>query len=151
MAYTDVINNSRFQIPLIPALVGVGTSTGAGTATNTLVAAINPIQRRFIRPVQVNAIKVYVGTAPVAGATGVTMAFMNGTSTFATAVVGTNTATSWVDATVTSSLSKLFTVGTDGTATNVNPTINMIGTATASGLAFGTYLIDVEVSEPFYQ
>ena len=78
------------------------------------------------------AVRVRVVTAPTSA--NVTLNFLNGTSTFASAAIGTNTAGLTVDATMTQANTRFADEG--------EPTLNVVGTGTASAAqVYGVYKI----------
>ena len=138
MGYSDQkFYNRPFSRVIFSA--SAGTSSEAGTAANTLTPYKFP---KFNRRTRINKIRVLINTAPVANYTVVVARFLNGTSTFATATIGTNTAGVVVESADLSSNLTTAVFAADG-----QPTMELFGTATASGIAAGTYSIDWETQE----
>jgi hypothetical protein len=94
---------------------------------------------QFIKRSKVNAVNVRVDTIPVAGNAGTTLNFLNGTSTFATAAIGTASAGSTVAATIVPANATV--------AAGSQPTVNVVTTATVSnsGLTCGASSVYWEV------
>lgn len=138
MGYSDQKYYSRPQIPVITQ--GTATTTASGTNTNS-TGFINQSLPKFFRQTDIRSIRIYVTTVPATNLTNVNFIFLNGTNTFATATIGTNTAGSIVDATVTAG-SNTFTLGGQ-------PVLLLQGTSTASGMNYGTYDVDFEQREVY--
>ena len=140
MPYTSAQYGARPFYPVALATnVGTMTATASGQAvTNSAVAALPEFTRRTL----INKIKVQVVTAPGAGATTVKLIFKNGTSTFAVATIGTNTAGVIVAPAITAANAVI----TRGTA----PTVDALGTSTASAnTALGLYSFYFEDCEQY--
>jgi len=139
MSYTD---GKYYARPLI--LVGDNRSFGTATASGAAGFTLSTITElpKFTRRTQINYVRVKVRTAPNAGATGLIARFMNGTTTHGTLVLTTATAGQSLDFTVTgaASNSNIF-------AAESQPTINLVGTSTASGGTAGAYDIFLEERE----
>jgi len=160
MAYESPTFNSNDYLPWVgtPATpAGLGTSTasgsnsfagtvGAGSANGVFVLPV------FFNPVNVQKIRVHILTAPATNVTGLTLAFLNGTATMGSALIGTNTAGQTVDATMAS-----VTVDSHGVTTSPNwittagvqPTVVTTGTGTASAQALGTYAVSIQMRDLF--
>jgi hypothetical protein len=140
MSYSDPKYDARVMVPVV-----LGSAVGTLTFTASAHAKTNSAVYRlpkFLKRTKVNAVRVKVGTAPVAGVVSSKLIFKNGTNTFAVATIGTNTAGSTVDATMTSTNAVL--------AADTEPTVDLLGTGTASetGVA-GTFDIYFETQEQF--
>lgn len=113
------------------ALNGTMTATASDHVVTVEDAGVLP---EFFNSKRINDVKAVITTAPNAGATGVTLNFLNGTATFASIAIGTNTAGEVVAATMTDANTQI--------AEGVEPTVNLVGTATASeNTDMGTYNI----------
>ncbi len=135
--YSEPQHNVRVSVPIV---FGGTTGTSTASGVNALVGALT-VPFKPIRAMKVSNVRVRVGTAPAANLTVVTLSLLNGTATFASAVVGTHTAGEFVDATITAANANL--------AADVQPTLNLAGTATASGMASGVYDIFAELTESY--
>lgn len=139
MGYSDQKYQARPLVLVGAGAVDMGTSTGAGTASNSLASpTANPLPA-FNRRTQINAIKVEVIAAPNAAATALVMGFLNGTGTFGSVTLTT--------ATAGQILSGVMTAGNAIFAAAGQPTYNVIGTFTASGGTAGKYAIQFEQQE----
>lgn len=114
--------------------------SGATTVAATDVAATLP---KFKRRTEISAIRLRCTTIPNAAATNLVVSFLNGTSTFATATVTAATADSFIDATV------VTTGDVNVIAKDVQPTVSVSGTATATNDSLGDYDVWFEVEEKF--
>lgn len=137
--YSDQKFYSRYERPLGSA-VSFGTSTGSGTASNTLtaVAALPKVLRRC----QINKIRFKCTTIPNASATAVVAQFKNGTNVFGTVVLTTLASLGFADGVITSAANAIL-------AADTQPTIDITGTFTASGGAVGSYDMVWEQQELF--
>jgi hypothetical protein len=141
------------------AVVGgtAGTSTASSTAnSNASTFALPKLPYRFA----IKRIRVRVVTAPETNLTGCKLAFLNGTDTFAIATIGATAAGTFVDATAVtygggatlyegtatfteiSGLVRAKELGINTLAMitgDVQPTVNVLSTATASGMTQGVY------------
>lgn len=163
MGYSDQKYYSRDLDVAKPSTI-TGTAT-ASSGTNNVATGI--VIRNFTRPAKISGAEVLVTTAATAS-TALSLALLNGTTTFCViptglstagvTVVGTITNTAVVTtATVTNTLPNGSTqVGTVISTTDYRnfaagaaPTINVIGTATASGNSVGTHELWLEASELF--
>lgn len=114
-----------------------GTATASGSAGHTLsdVAELP----KFIKRSKLSAVRLKVTTIPNAASTGLIARLLNGTDTAGTAVLTTAALGASVDFTMNTSYNT-FTAGAE-------PTINLVGTSTASGAACGAYDIFFEFVE----
>lgn len=134
MSYSDGRFQSRPQI-----LVGDNRSFGTATASGAAGFTLSTITElpKFVNRVQLNRVRLKVRTAPNAAATGLTAILFNGTNTAGTVVLTTATAGQSIDFTLVS-VYNTFTA-------DAQPTLNLIGTSTASGGTAGAY--DIFMSE----
>ena len=125
--------DSQFNTPVLVPVVGLATYTAVGTGT-ALASALTIVNfPPFIRRTKVANVQVLVVTAPNAGATGLVINFLNGTSTFAVATIGTLTAGQVASASITTANTTFAAAGqATGTA---------VSTATTAGVAGGVYAI----------
>lgn len=140
MSYTDQKYYGRPQI-----LVGDNRSFGTATASGAAGFTLSTLTElpKFIKRTQLNTVRLKVRTAPNAAATGLIAIFLNGTNTHGTAVLTTATAGQTVDFTNVNS-------GSYGTFTSgAQPTLNLVGTSTASGGTAGAYDIFFEAREMY--
>lgn len=141
MGYSD---QKYYARPLIKAAAAVafGSSTAAGTASNSLAQPAGTYLPPFIRRTQITGFKVVADTAINANATPVTINLLNGTSTFGTAAVGGTLGTQGAVASgvITSAANAVF-------AAAGQPTMGLTGTFTASGGTSGTWDIYFEQDE----
>lgn len=138
MGYSDQKFYARPLINIVPS-ADFGTSTGVGTASNTLASpAANPLPT-FARRTTVGNIRVQCLAAPNVNATALVMSFLNGTATFATVTLTTATAGQTLSGVMTAPNST-FTAGGQ-------PTYGVIGTFTASGGTAGKWEIYFEQQE----
>lgn len=166
MAYNDSNFNTRVTRSVVgtpQAGVAFGTFT-SGAGTNTITDQV-PVLPTFYRATKVTAINVY----PVVAANNksdFTMIFLNGTNTMATLAITSATpgAGTWARATMStashtnteatlvspSNPSGLFVQGNVVMTASTLPTIKILGTATASADVIGTYYVEFEVQEVFY-
>ena len=164
MAYTDSNYNTRLvhwvsgspQVPYAPAsntYTASGVNTiGAGTTGNNFVLPA------FFRPTRLLNLVVYVGTAQKSGlpTAGVTLNVLNGTSTAASVTVSTaaGTAGAYIVGTITQA-NAIFGASTANlgssivAASSVIPTIQVVGSATASADTYGAFAIGLEYQEQF--
>ena len=141
MAYSD----PKFQIAyerIVLQATSFGTATAASAVGCDLDLSAVAILPKFIRRVEVKAIRVRCTVIPDAGSTAVKLHFLNGTSTFGVVTLTTATAGQWIDGTVTASNAII--------AANDQPTCKTTGTATASADAMGTYEITFELAPANY-
>lgn len=135
MGYSDqkyIVRNLDFV-----ADSGVATGTYTAGAANTLAAAF--ALPTFPRRSRITYVKVITKTASKAGSTGpVTLNFLNGTTTFAVATVGTGSVGSEVNVTPTTPSTFAALAG---------PTVTVLGTATASADTYGAYEVFFESNE----
>jgi hypothetical protein len=136
MGYSDQKFYSRGLFRVSNA-VSFGTSTGAGTASNSVTSGIN--FPKFTRRTQVNKIRVICTTIPNVSSTALNLVFLNGTNTFGAIAVTTATTSQVLDATMTAA-NAIF-------AADSQPTASAQGTATVSGAANGSYDIYFEEQE----
>jgi hypothetical protein len=134
-----------------------GTSTASSTANSNASTFTLP---KLPMKVAIKRIRVRVVTAPASNLTGCKLAFVNGTDTFAIATIATATAGQFVDATAVTygggavlyegtatfteitGLARAKELGVNAlaeVAADVQPTVNVLSTATASGMAQGVY------------
>lgn len=157
MAYVD----AQYQVAPQQEIVGepssgnaLGTVTASATQTYTGTAGAQangtfrfPV---FILPTKVTGIRVYCTSGVGNGVTGVTLGFLNGTST-----IGTTTAPAagtWVDVTIAALSTDSHGVETGAALfTGSNGEILMFNTAigTGSGSSLGTYAIDMKFRNLF--
>lgn len=135
MSYSDQRFQTR-QFKLGAPSASFGTATAAGAAGHTATDVVE--LPAFIRKTRITGIRLKVRTIPNAASTALIARAMNGTATIGTAVLTTATLGQVVD----------FTLST-GTelAANAEPTVNLVGTATASGAASGAYDVFFEFNE----
>jgi hypothetical protein len=158
MAYSDpTFNSNDYQTfvgtPATPAGLGTTTASGSnsfsgGSQTGNGIWVLP----KFFNPTNITNIRVQILTAPAANVTGLTLAFLNGTATIGSALVGTNTAGQTVDATMASTTVDSHGVTTSPawiTTAGVQPTMVTIGTGTASAQAFGTYAVQIQTKDLF--
>lgn len=138
MGYSD---QKYYARPLISVLMGqsMGTSTGAGTASNSLAQPAGAPLPSFTNRTKINAVTVIPTVAPNANATALVMSFLNGTSTFATVTLTTATAGQVLTGVMTPANAVFAAAG--------QPTFNLIGTFTASGGTAGAYTVLFEQQE----
>lgn len=109
------------------------TGTQTFTASDQVITSTD--QNNFPRYSggrRIIAVRVRVVTAPVSA--NVTLNFLNGTNTFASAAIGTNTAGQTVEATMTPTNANFADSG--------EPTLNVVGTGTASAAqVYGVYKV----------
>ncbi len=137
MSYSDQKYYSR-PLLLVADTRSFGTATASGAAGHTLSDVVE--LPKFIRRTQLGTVRLKVRTIPNAASTALTAIFLNGTNTYGTAVLTTATAGQTIDFTVTTSAYSTFTAGAE-------PTINLVGTSTASGAACGIYDVFIESQE----
>ena len=141
MSYTD---GKYYARPLI--MVGddrsFGTATASGAAGFTATDIV--YLPKFPRRTQINYVRFRCRTAPNTGATGLIVRMLNGTTTHGTAVLTTRTAGEVFDLTVTggASNSQIF-------SSESSPTMNLVGTSTASGGTAGAFDIFFEEREMY--
>ena len=114
--------------------VAISTATASGTAGHTLSAVI-PMPK-FPQRTEIQKIRVRCAVIPNAASTAVTLNFLNGTNTFGVVTLTTATAGQWLEGVITASNAII--------ADDVVPTVNMLGTSTASAAASGTYDVWLE-------
>ncbi len=136
MSYTNPEFQGRVQV-LVGDARSFGTATASGAAGHTL-SDVTELPK-FIRRTAVNAARLKVRTIPNANSTGLIARLMNGTNTAGTAVLTTAALGATVDFTMNKSYNT-FTAGSE-------PTINLVGTSTASAAACGAYDIFFEQRE----
>lgn len=128
--------------PLIPIRFNA-TSTSTATAsaqvvTNTAVANLPKVIRRT----EITGGNAIIVTAPNAGAATTVLALLNGTSTFATATIGTLTAGQVASFSITAANAVL--------AAGTQPTLSVVSTSTASQtVTQGNYDLYWEAVERF--
>jgi hypothetical protein len=110
------------------------SATGADRTAPTALPA-------FLRRTKVNKVSFVVRTIPNAASTGLKAVLLNGTSTAATVTLTT--------ATLGQVLTGTVTVANSTFAADAQPTLNVVGTATASGAANGAFDVVFEVQEQF--
>lgn len=136
MGYSD----QKFYTRGLELMADSNIATGTYTSGTSTLASAFPLPT-FKRRTSITQVKVITKTASKAGSTGpVTLNFLNGTTTFAVATVGTGTAGSQVD--VTPTTPSTFTASS-------GPTVTVLGTATASGDTYGAYEVFFETNELF--
>ena len=120
-----------------------GQAVDFGTAPATAVAVTDAVKQlpKVFRKTKVNKIRLRCTTIPNAAATALKVSFLNGTSTFGTAVVTTATVDQSIDATITEANAVLDA--------DSQPTVSISGTATASGDSLGDFDIWAETQEVF--
>lgn len=138
MGYSDQKYYARPLIRVASA-VAFGTSTGAGTASNSLAQPSASQLVPFVRRTQVTSMKAIAVTAIASNATPVNIVILNGTATAGVIPVGTFTAGQIGTGTMTAA-SAVFAAGGQ-------PTMALIGTFTASGGTSGTWDIYFEQEE----
>lgn len=141
--YPDQKFYTRVFTPAVFAL-GFGTSTGAGTASNTLAAVAAGLPK-WPRRTQINKIRFRCTTIPNVSATAVIAQVKNGTNVLGTVNLTTATASGggqFIDGVITSSANAIL-------AADTQPTIDIAGTFTASGGAVGSYDIWFETQEAY--
>lgn len=136
MSYSDPKFYSRAYV-LVKDRVSLGTATASGSAGYTLSDVVE--LPKFPRRTVVNKIRLKCTTIPNAASTGLTARFMNGTDTAGTAVLTTATVGQSIDFTMNTSYNT-FTA-------DAEPTMNLVGTSTASGAAAGAFDIFFEQQE----
>lgn len=137
MAYSDQKFYSRVLVPAGPSASSFGTFTASGSnALTNLMARMVKFKRRC----QITAIRINPSTIINAASTAAILSFLNGTSTFGTAVITTNTVGTIIDGAITSAANAVL-------AADTQPSISISGTATASGAAVGAYDVYFEVQE----
>jgi len=136
MGYSDQKFYSRPCVTLGSA--SFGTATASSTAGHDLSAVIYLPQ--FLQKTKVNKVQLVCTVIPDSGSTAVRAHFMNGTTTMGTAVLTTATAGQVLITAISSN--NTFTASS-------GMTINLTGTATASGDANGSYIVAVEAQELF--
>ncbi len=141
MAYNHPRFDARSMVP-VGFTLNLGTSTGAGTASNSRADLVATLPE-FIRRTQVTAFKMRNITATNGSATDVIAYLMNGTTTAGQITLTTATSDQWLTGTMT--------VANAVFAADVQPTITVIGTATASAGSLGDYDIWFEQRELFLQ
>jgi hypothetical protein len=137
MGYSDQKYFSRPQVDI--GVFDLGTSTGAGTASNSLTQTAANMLPAFTRRTQINNIEVEVIVAPNAAATALVLSFLNGTNTFGAVTLTTATASQILSGVMTAA-NAIFAIGGQ-------PTEGLIGTFTASGGTAGKYRIQFEEQE----
>ena len=137
MAYSDQKFYANFPVVLAYA-ASFGTATASATDGHNLSSVVYLPQ--FLNKTKVNKVQLVCTTIPDAGSTAVKAHFMNGTTTMGTAVLTTATAGTVFKTTVTTN--NTFTASSA-------MTINLTGTATASGDANGSYIVMVDCQELF--
>lgn len=138
MSYSD----QKFQTR-VNGILSPNTSWGTATASSatghdTTGVVVLP---KLFRRTAINNLRMRCSVIPNAASTVVKANFLNGTNTFAVVTLTTATAGQILDATVTA---------TNGTfAADGQPTVNLVGTATASAAASGSWEVWVEAQELF--
>lgn len=137
MSYTD---QKYYARPLL--LVGDNRSFGTATASGAAGFTLSTVTElpKYIYRNTINNIRLKVRTAPNAAATGLVAYVLNGTNTYASITLTTATAGASLDFAVINSTYGTFTAG-------AQPTINLVGTSTASGGTAGAYDVFFEVQE----
>ena len=135
MSYSDGSFQSRYLLN-VDNDYSLTTFTASGANALTQPGLALP---KFVRRTKVNKIQLVCRTIPNAGATGLKAVFLNGTSTMGEVTLTTATAGQRLDGTVTAA-NAVYSLGS-------NPTLNVIGTATASGGAVGVFDIFFECQE----
>jgi len=138
MGYSDQKYYARPLVKVASA-IAFGTSTGAGTASNSLAQPAASQLPEFINRTKITMVEAIAVTAIAANANPVNLTILNGTNIVAQIPVGTFTAGQVGTATVTSA-NAVFTAGTQ-------PTMALIGTFTASGGTSGTWDLYFEQQE----
>lgn len=136
MAYVD----PQFNVSVEKLVAFGATGTSTASATDNALASVFRLPK-FKRAQKVIGIRVPVATAPASNLTGLSLVFLNGTSTFGVVAVTTNTAGAVLDATMTTA-NAVF-------ATDAQPSVKALATATASGQSIGTFDIWFEVQPKF--
>jgi hypothetical protein len=138
MGYSNPEYQARYEVPLaLNTSLGTFTASGSNALTSVLGGALP----KFIRRTRLNKLRFVCRTIPNASATGLTAIVLNGTTTVGTAVLTTATANQNIDLTITG------TTGVNVYSRDTAPTINIVGTATASGGALGAYDLYAEAQE----
>ncbi len=119
---------------------GSSTATASGAVITTTAAAK---LKQYIRKTNIQNIRVAVDTASNVAQTTPTLVFLNGTSTFGVVTLGTGTSTAG------NVVSGVMTSSNAAIAAGVAPTVNVLGTSTASnsGVANGSYTVYFEEQE----
>lgn len=138
MGYSDQKYLARPFIRVANA-VAFGTSTGVGTASNSLAQPAASQLPAFLHRTKIVGLKAIAVTAIASNATPVNIVILNGTSTLGQVPVGTFTAGQIGTGTVTAA-NAIFAAGGQ-------PTMALIGTFTASGGTSGTWDIYFEQQE----
>lgn len=138
MGYSDAKYNTR-----VFKLVSPNTSWGTATAGNSTGHVLSTVVElpKFKRRTAVTAVRLRVRTIPNAASTALIAYLLNGTNTAGSAVLTTAASSADVDFTLTTAS---CTWAADG-----EPTISLVGTATASGAANGAYDVFFEETELF--
>lgn len=123
--------------------VGFGVDLGVSGGTTVAVTDRAASLPKFKRRTEVSAIRMRCTAIPNAEATNLVVSFLNGTSTFATATITAASADAFVDATV------VTTGDVNVFAKDVQPTVNVAGTATGASDSLGDFDIWFEVEEKF--
>lgn len=136
MGYSEQKYHTRVPSVFVPA-VTFGTATASGASGHNAANVI--IMPEFFRKTLVNSIRARCTVIPNAASTGLNLIIKNGTSTAGYLTLTTATVGQYIDATMTSSNATF--------AANTAPTATLIGTATASGAASGSFELFVETQE----
>jgi len=137
MGYSDQKYYARPFVKVAGA-IAFGTSTGAGTASNSLAQPAASQLPSFLRRTAVTGLKAIAVTAPNANATPLALTIYNGT-----AVLGTISCAGTIGQVFTgvvTAANSTFTAGGQ-------PTMGLIGTFTASGGTSGTWDLYFEQEE----
>lgn len=138
MSYSD----GKFQasVPGILSPVNTwGTATASGAVGHDTTAVIG--LPKYFKATKITDIKMRCTVIPNAASTTVKANFLNGTNTFATVTLTTATAGQVLDATMTASNGSF--------AADAGPTVNLVGTSTASAAASGSWEVFAETQELF--
>lgn len=141
MGYSDQKYYSRPLVKVVGALA-FGSSTAAGTASNSLVQPTGTYLPAFLRRTQITGLKAIAATAANVNAFPVSIVLFNGTATAGQIQIAVTTG---------GTQGQVFT----GTMTAANavfaaggqPTVGLVGTFTASGGTSGTWDIYFEQDE----
>lgn len=134
MSYSDQKFYARPCVSLASGSFGTATAASA-TGINLSSVIYLP---QFLQKTNVTKVQLVCTTAIANGSTAVKAHFMNGTATMGTAVLTTATAGQVI----------ITSISTNNTFTaSSGMTINLTGTATASGAANGSYIVAVEAQE----
>lgn len=117
-------------------------SFGTATASSTTGAVLSDVVElpKFIKRSVITACRLKVTTIPNAASTALIATLLNGTNAIGTAVLTTAALGATVDFTITTASNGTLTAATE-------PTISLVGTATASAAANGAYDVFFQFNE----